>query len=281
MGRDSGFVWDADGHVVTNAHVVAGASRAFVRLPGGRATVAELIGMDPSHDLAVLRIETDGLTPLPLGDSAELLVGQKVFAIGNPFGLDFTLTTGVVSALERELPSNGVVIRGLVQTDAAINPGNSGGPLLDSAGRLIGVNTAIYSPSGASAGIGFAVPVDAVVRVVPQLIASGRYAPPVLGISTDARADAFLRALGVPEGVAVVAVRPDGPAARAGVAGARMVPGGFEPGDVIVSFDDARIRTPADLRAALDIRAAGDEIRLGLWRDGETREIGVVLAPAS
>ena len=179
-GTGSGFVWDQLGHIVTNSHVVEGASGAIVRLADGRSYRAALVGTDPSNDLAVLRIGVAiGRPPaLPIGSSADLRVGQKVFAIGNPFGLDWTLTTGIVSALDRSLSGErGVAIRGLVQTDAAINPGNSGGPLLDSAGRVIGVNTAIYSPSGANAGVGFAVPVDVVNRVVPGLIAqSGRRA---------------------------------------------------------------------------------------------------------
>jgi S1-C subfamily serine protease len=179
-GNGSGFVWDELGHVVTNNHVIAGASRAVVRLADGRAFSARLVGRAPEHDLAVLHIGvgSDRPPPIPIGTSNELRVGQSVFAIGNPFGLDWTMTTGIVSALGRELPGEGSLpIRGLIQTDAAINPGNSGGPLIDSAGRLIGVNTAIFSPSGGSAGIGFAVPVDTVNRVVPQLIARGSYAP--------------------------------------------------------------------------------------------------------
>src|SRR5690606_13440373 len=177
-GTGSGFIWDESGHVITNNHVLQGASGAQVRLADGRSFDAELVGRSPYHDLAVLRIRVeDGESPapLPIGTSEDLRVGQKVFAVGNPFGLDWTLTTGIVSALNRELPTDsGLSIRDLIQTDAAINPGNSGGPLLDSAGRLIGVNTAIFSPSGAYAGIGFSVPVDTVNRVVPRLIATGR-----------------------------------------------------------------------------------------------------------
>ena len=207
-GSGSGFIWDAQGHVVTNNHVIEGATGALVRLADGRAYPARLVGTAPEHDLAVLRIDAGAEKALPLavGVSETLRVGQSVFAIGNPFGLDWTLTTGIVSALDRELPGErGGAIRGLIQTDAAINPGNSGGPLLDSAGRLIGVNTAIYSPSGSSAGIGFAVPVDTVNRVVPQLIATGRYAPPTLGVVHDPRGDAMLaRAAGL---------RPDEPEA--------------------------------------------------------------------
>jgi S1-C subfamily serine protease len=173
-GNGSGFIWDDSGHVVTNFHVIQGASQATVKLADGRDYQATLVGTSPAHDIAVLKIGVGFKRPpaVPIGASADLKVGQKVFAIGNPFGLDWTLTTGIVSALDRSLPSDdgGPSIEHLIQTDAAINPGNSGGPLLDSAGRLIGINTAIYSPSGASAGIGFAVPVDTVRRVVPRII---------------------------------------------------------------------------------------------------------------
>src|SRR5690606_1833579 len=174
-GSGSGLVWDEAGHIVTNYHVIRGASSAQIQLADGREFSATLVGVSPQHDLAVLKIGgADCVAParVPIGTSHDLQVGQNGFAIGNPFGLDWTLTRGIVSALDRSLPNeNGPDIDHLIQTDAAINPGNSGGPLLDSAGRLIGINTAIYSPSGASAGIGFAVPVDTVMRVVPQLIA--------------------------------------------------------------------------------------------------------------
>jgi S1-C subfamily serine protease len=277
-GTGSGFVWDGAGHIVTNAHVVAGATRANVLLPDGRSFEAELIGSNARHDLAVLRIPARGLAPLAVGTSADLQVGQKVFAIGNPFGLDFTLTTGVVSALERELPGErGVAIQGLVQTDAAINPGNSGGPLLDSAGRLIGVNTAIYSPSGASAGIGFAVPVDAVARVVPQLIARGRYSAPVLGIVADPRADAVLARSGR-AGVLILDVEAGGPAARAGLEPAEMTRGGVVPGDVIVAVEGRDLRDVNDLRAVLDERAPGDVVTVLVERGGDRREVEVELA---
>jgi S1-C subfamily serine protease len=176
-GTGSGFVWDESGNIVTNMHVIAGASEARVRLNDGRSLSARLVGGNPGQDLAVLRVAaSSSLTPVPIGTSVDLQVGQKVFAIGNPFGLDWTLTTGIISALDRSLPAEDgrSLMEHLIQTDAAINPGNSGGPLLDSAGRLIGVNAAIFSPSGASAGVGFAVPVDAVNRVAPQLIAFGK-----------------------------------------------------------------------------------------------------------
>ena len=281
-GNGSGFVWDELGHVVTNHHVVAGASKAMVQLADGRTYRATLVGSDPSNDLAVLRIGVgqDRPTPLPIGTSGDLKVGQKVFAIGNPFGLDWTLTTGIVSALGRELPSaEGSPIRGLIQTDAAINPGNSGGPLIDSAGRLIGVNTAIYSPSGASAGIGFAVPVDTVNRVVPQLIAKGRYAPPALGIAVDPQTDQMVRRMGT-AGVLVLGVEPDSAAAHAGLRPARFGPDGeLLPGDIIVKLDGDDLKGVDDLRAALDQRRAGDKVKLTILRDGVQIEREVVLDP--
>ncbi|MFQ6548381.1 S1C family serine protease [Aestuariibius sp. 2305UL40-4] len=280
-GTGSGFVWDDRGHVVTNAHVIEGASGATVRLADGRAFPASLVGMDPSNDLAVLRLDVPGARPpaLPVGRSSDLLVGQSVFAIGNPFGLDLTLTTGVVSALERELPlDRGRVIDGLIQTDAAINPGNSGGPLLDSAGRLIGVNTAIFSPSGASAGIGFAVPVDTVNRVVPQLIARGTYRPPVIGVRVDPRADAMAARRGL-SGALVLAVDPGSPAARAGLEPVRMLQDGtMVPRDRIVAVDGLDVTDSDGLRAALDNYDVGDAVTLRVARDGTTREITLSLA---
>ncbi|MCK0166488.1 trypsin-like peptidase domain-containing protein [Jannaschia sp. S6380] len=280
-GSGSGFVWGDGGHVVTNAHVIEGATGATVRLPGGRALQARLVGVAPRHDLAVLRVNgMRGMRALPLGTSGDLQVGQKVFAIGNPFGLDFSLTTGIVSALDRELPgARGVTIRGLIQTDAAINPGNSGGPLLDSAGRLIGVNTAIYSPSGASAGVGFAVPADTVARVVPQLIARGRYRPPSLGIQGDPRADALLRANGADPGVLVLDVIAGGPAEAAGIAPARLTPAGLIPGDVIEAIDGAEVASLDDLLAELDRKAVGDTVRLRLRNGDDRREVEVALGP--
>ena len=217
-GTGSGFLWDDRGHVVTNDHVIEGASSATVRLADGRSFYARLVVRDPSHDLAVLRIESRDLpAPVTVGSSSDLQVGQSVLAIGNPFGLDWTLTKGLVSALDRELPARtGRPITGLVQTDAAINPGNSGGPLLDSAGRLIGVNSAIYSPSGTSAGIGFAVPGDTVNRVVPELIETGDYAPPAIGLRYDPRMNQMARSEGI-EGVMILGVEAGSPAERAGL----------------------------------------------------------------
>jgi S1-C subfamily serine protease len=280
-GAGSGFIWDDRGHVVTNAHVVAGASAATVRLVDGRAFEATLVGASPAHDLAVLRIAipANRPPPLPIGTSGDLRVGQRVFAIGNPFGLDWTLTTGIVSALERELPAEGGgIIERLIQTDAAINPGNSGGPLLDSAGRLIGVNTAIYSPSGASAGIGFAVPVDTVNRVVPRLIAQGRYIRPTLGIRVEEQLNAALSArLGV-TGVFVLEVEPGSPAERAGMRPARLQrDGSIVPGDVIVALSGRPLRRVADLLSALDERNPGETVTASVLRDGRRIELAMTL----
>ena len=280
LGTGSGFVWDELGHVVTNNHVIRDASGALVRLPDGRSFGAELVGADPANDLAVLRIGViaDRPPPLAVGESADLRVGQKVFAIGNPFGLDFTLTTGIVSALDRELPGERGAIRGLVQTDAAINPGNSGGPLLDSAGRLIGVNTAIYSPSGSSAGIGFAIPVDTVNRIVPQLIAEGRYAPPVLGVGLDPRADAAAARRGL-SGALVLGVEPGSPAETAGLRPARMTPeGDLIPGDAIVAMGGRAIGGAGDLVEALSERRPGETVALTVLRGGERLEVEATLA---
>jgi len=280
-GTGSGFVWDALGHVVTNNHVVAGAAGATVRLADGRAFEARLVGASPAHDLAVLHIGvgTNRPPPLPIGTSADLKVGQRVFAIGNPFGLDWTLTTGIISALNRELGTDdGGVIEGLIQTDAAINPGNSGGPLLDSAGRLIGVNTAIYSPSGASAGIGFAVPVDTVNRIVPRLIAGQRIAQPNLGVRTDEQLNQRLAQRFNVLGVFVLDVAPDSPAARAGLRPARVTrEGTLVAGDVIVSVGGRRVARVAELNAALDRVGPGGSTTLGVLRDGREIEISVTL----
>ena len=277
-GTGSGFVWDGQGHIVTNAHVIAGATGATVRLADGSVHRARLVGTAPQHDLAVLRIDAQGLQPLARGTSGDLAVGQNAFAIGNPFGLDFTLTTGIVSALDRELEGRqGPPLRGLIQTDAAINPGNSGGPLLDSAGALIGVNTAIYSPSGSSAGIGFAVPADTVARVVPQLIATGRYAPPTLGIDVDARVNAMAQRQGL-SGVLVLGVTPGSAAARAGLRPARLTEAGrLVPGDILVALDGQEIASVDDLSAALAGLAAGATVPLVVEREGRRERMEVTL----
>ena len=285
-GAGSGFVWDADGHVITNNHVVQGAAEAKVRLNDGRDYSARLVGASPAHDIAVLRIRVPERQPaaLPIGTSSDLKVGQKVFAIGNPFGLDWSLTTGVVSALDRSLPAEDgrTTIEHLIQTDAAINPGNSGGPLLDSSGRLIGINTAIFSPSGAYAGVGFAVPVDTVNRVVPQLIAKGKYTRPALGISTDEQLNQLIaKQLGV-KGVAVLKVEPGSPAEAAGLRPARPgADGSIIPGDIIVAVDGKPVDNVARLVNRLDEHKVGDVIKLTVQREGKSTELTATLKAGS
>jgi len=283
QGTGSGFVWDQQGHVVTNFHVVAGASEARVRLSDGREFGAVLVGISAAHDLAVLRIDgTNRPQPLTIGTSGDLKVGQKVFAIGNPFGLDWTLTTGIVSALDRSLPAadGRSLIEHLIQTDAAINPGNSGGPLLDSAGRLIGVNTMIFSPSGAYAGVGFAVPIDTVGRVVPQLISQGKYVRPALGIDVDDDINrAVTTQLGV-QGVAVLRALQGGAAAAAGLRGVTVSGNGrVTPGDIIVAVNGLAIDGVSRLLARLDEYRVGETVRLTVLRDGKRIEIAVRLQP--
>lgn len=280
-GTGSGFIWDDVGHVVTNFHVIQGASEATVKLADGRSYRAALVGTSPAHDIAVLKIGVGFKRPpaVPIGTSADLKVGQKVFAIGNPFGLDWTLTTGIVSALDRSLPgeAGGPTIDHLIQTDAAINPGNSGGPLLDSAGRLIGINTAIYSPSGASAGIGFAVPVDTVMRVVPQLIKTGRYIRPALGIEVDEDLNAHLQLLTGQKGVFILRVIPGSSADKAGLIGAQIVGGNIVPGDRIARIDGQPVDDVAALLARLDDRNVGDVVTLSVERSGQHRDVQVEL----
>ncbi|MEO1575595.1 MAG: trypsin-like peptidase domain-containing protein [Pseudomonadota bacterium] len=281
QGTGSGFIWDEQGHVVTNYHVIEGASQADVRLNDGRTYDAALVGASPMHDLAVLRINVpiDRPPAVPVGSSGDLRVGQKVFAIGNPFGLDYTLTSGLVSALDRTLSGgSGAPIRHLIQTDAAINPGNSGGPLLDSAGRLIGINTAIYSPSGASAGIGFAVPVDTVNRVVPQLIAEGEYRGPSLGVELDeAMNRRFARRLGY-EGVIILGVEPDSGAQAAGLRGtSRDRRGSILLGDIITAIDGTPVNRVQDITQILDDRRIGDTVALNIIRGGREQTVAVIL----
>lgn len=278
-GTGTGFVWDDRGHIVTNFHVIQNGNGARVTLADQSSYNAELVGAFPDRDLAVLRIEApkEKLPPIAVGTSRDLLVGQRVYAIGNPFGLDQTLTTGIVSALGREIESfNNRTIRGVIQTDAAINPGNSGGPLLDSAGRLIGVNTQIASPSGASAGIGFAIPVDEVNRIVPRLIRDGRFTRPTVGIG--ALPPRVQQALKLPRGVAVGQVTRGGPAARAGITPFRMGPDGdVLPGDVIVAVDDQPVNDLDDMLTQFERRNAGETVTLTLWREGRTRKQVTVL----
>ncbi|MBI5271971.1 MAG: trypsin-like peptidase domain-containing protein [Burkholderiales bacterium] len=282
-GTGTGFVWDDRGHIVTNFHVIQGASAARVTLADQSSHQAQLVGAFPDRDLAVLRIEAPKarLPALPLGPSRDLQVGQRVLAIGNPFGLDQTLTTGIVSALGREIESvTRRTIRGVIQTDAAINPGNSGGPLLDSAGRLIGVNTAIYSPSGASSGIGFAIPVDEVNRIVPRLIRDGRFVRPALGVSGGPAA--LSRALDLPAGVPLVGVTPGGPASKAGLQPfKRGRDGRIVAGDVITAVGDEPVQDFDDLLTALERYRPGDRVMLSVWRGGQTRRQAVALDESS
>ena len=281
-GTGTGFVWDTAGHIVTNFHVIQGANGARVTLADQSSFDAQLVGVFPDRDLAVLRIDAprNKLPPLALGSSRDLQVGQQVVAIGNPFGLDQSLTTGVVSALNREIEStNGRTIRGVIQTDAAINPGNSGGPLLDSAGRLIGVNTQIASPSGASAGIGFAIPADEVNRIVPRLIRDGRFLRPALGVT--AGPPSLQQVLSLPKGVAIVRVGSGTPAAKAGLLPFRRGSRGeVVAGDVITAINGEPVATLDDMLSLLEQRQPGDTVTLTLWRAGQTRQQRVELAAA-
>ena len=284
-GTGSGFVWDDAGHVVTNLHVIQGASGATVRLADGRDHPAALVGVSPAHDIAVLRItvKVKPPPPVPLGSSADLRVGQKVTAIGNPFGLDWSLTTGIVSALDRSLPTeSGINIEHLIQTDAAINPGNSGGPLLDTAGRLVGMNTAIFSPSGASAGIGFAVPADTINRVVPQLIRTGKYARPVLGVDADEGVNQRLAKLHKVRGVVILKVTPNSAAAKAGLRAATTArDGSLVPGDIIVAIQGEPVDSVGRLIGRLDDFKVGDAVRLTVLRGGAKIEVRVTLQAGS
>jgi S1-C subfamily serine protease len=269
----SGFVWDRVGNVVTNNHVVENVQSLQVRLASGQVTRADVVGTAPNYDLAVIRLHGAGSLPPPLaiGSSADLKVGQFAYAIGNPFGLDESLTTGVISALKRRLPtSGGREISGAIQTDAPINPGNSGGPLLDSAGRLIGVNTAIYSPSGAYAGVGFAIPVDVVNRIVPELISKGRVATPGIGI--QAASEEIAARLGV-DGVVVVRTVPGSPAQKAGINGVDLNTDTL--GDVIVAANGAPVHKLSDLVEQLEKAGVGHTVQLTLRHGDETRNVDV------
>jgi 2-alkenal reductase len=272
----TGFVWDTSRHVVTNAHVVAGTSEVVVRLATGEMVRAQPLGVTDNYDLAVLQI--NGMRPLPapvgIGTSGDLKVGQWAFAIGNPFGLDQSLTTGVISALKRRLPTSaGREIGNVIQTDAAINPGNSGGPLLDSAGRLIGVNTAIFSPSGTNAGIGFAIPVDLVNRIAPELIRNGRVPTP--GIGVVAADETVSPRLGT-EGVVVVRTIPGSAAEKAGLRG--MDPKTGAVGDVIVAVNGNPVRSLADLTDQLEQIGVGNMAELSVKRGSTTTSVKVEVA---
>jgi S1-C subfamily serine protease len=281
-GVGSGFVWDKDGHIVTNYHVVEGADAARITLADHSTYDAHHIHAYPEEDIAVLWIRAPKrkLHPVPIGTSHDLKVGQIVYALGDPFGLDQTMTNGIVSALNREITSpGGGLVPGAIQTSAAINPGNSGGPLLDSAGRLIGMNTAIVSPSGTFAGIGFAIPVDDVSWVVPQLIRHGKADRPQLGVQLAS--DQLARQLGVKEGVLIVKVTPDSPAASAGLRGTRRdASGDVHVGDVIIAVDGQPVRNAADLYEALKNHQAGDTVTVTIIREGTRQDVPVTLQAA-
>lgn len=278
QGSGSGFVWNQQGHIVTNFHVIYGADTITVTLADRTEHRARIVGLDPDHDLAVLqiRVPAETLTPIPVGNSRDLRVGQKVLAIGNPFGLDHTLTTGVVSAVGRTIKSmTNRTIDGVIQTDAAINPGNSGGPLLESSGRLIGINTQIISPSGAYAGIGFAVPVDTVNRIVPELIKHGKVIRPGLGIAF--MPDEIAARLGV-RGLVIGRVVGGGPAELAGLRGVRESrAGAIAVGDVITGVDGKPVGSLDDLLTILDHHAVGDRVAVEFLRDGRREQVTVHL----
>ena len=287
QGSGSGFVWDKQGHLVTNFHVIKDAQRAKVTMSDGKTYDAKLVGYEADKDLAVLKLVNGGdgradatptdafseawkrsLSPIAVGTTQNLRVGQKVFAIGNPFGLDQTLTAGIVSGVGRDIKSiTGRRIRDVVQTDAAINPGNSGGPLLDSRGRLIGVNTVIYSPSGASSGVGFAIPSDTVRRVVNQIIRVGRVVR--AGVGVHCAADQIARRMNV-DGVIVLEVPPGSGAAAAGIKGVTRDPGTGAAvlGDVIVAVEGARVTAVEDLLAKVETHDVGEVVRITVRRGG-------------
>jgi S1-C subfamily serine protease len=278
QGSGSGFVWNKQGHIVTNFHVIYGANSIKVTLGDRSEYKAAVIGVDPDHDLAVLQIQApaDVLWPVTVGTSQDLRVGQKVLAIGNPFGLDHTLTTGVVSALGRTIKSlSNRTIEGVIQTDAAINPGNSGGPLLDGSGRVIGVNTQIVSPSGAFAGIGFAVPVDTVNRIVPELIKHGKMIRPGLGVSLVP--DAMVKRWGI-KGLVIGKVWRGGAADRAGLKGAReTVNGRVELGDVIVAIAGKSLATVDDLLDVMEDHRVGDQVTVEIVRENRREKVLLTL----
>jgi len=274
----SGIIWDSAGHVITNNHVINGTAQIGIRLTSGEFVNARIVGTAPNYDLAVLQLErpTSPLHPIAIGRSADLQVGQSTFAIGNPYGLDQTLTNGIISALGRRLPTNMAhEIKGMIQTDAPINPGNSGGPLLDSAGRLIGVNSAIVSGSGASAGIGFAIPVDIVNRVATELIRNGHV--PLPGIGIVAANQAQTTSLGI-DGVVIVRTVPGSPAAASGIEG---VDADGTIRDVITKVDGKPVHSMSDLASTLDDAGIGNDVDLTVERDGQSRNVKVRISDIS
>ncbi len=285
QGSGSGSVIDTEGHILTNYHVIEGAQKLSVSLGGDKTYPARVVGGDPDTDLAVIKIETpaSGLTVVPLGDSNNLVVGQKVLAIGNPFGFDRTLTTGVISGLQRPIRArNGRPIEGAIQTDASINPGNSGGPLLDSHGRMIGINSQILSPSGASAGVGFAIPVSIAKRVVPELIKNGVVRRPKLGVGT--RDVKYLQGqveLPVADGVMIWEVVPSGSADAAGLRGLMQTDNGdIIMGDIIVAIDGEKVSERDDLFRILDKKQVGDVVKVDIYRENRKMTVNVRLLEA-
>ena len=272
-GTGTGFLWDRQGHIITNYHVISNNKTARVRLNNKKTYTAKVIGSSKRHDIAVLKLITRDNLPRQIqpGKSDSLIVGQKVYAIGNPFGLEHTLTTGIISALGRTIKNRTVELDDLIQTDAAINPGNSGGPLLDSAGRLIGMNVAIYSPSGGSAGIGFAIPVDTINRVVPNIITNGRYVRPYVGINANDTANkVLLKELGI-KGVLVLEVERNSPAFRAGLADSKLINGDLVLGDIITSVNNTPVESVNDFLDIIEQYKINDTVMLGIIRGGKTR----------
>ena len=274
----SGIIWDPAGHVITNNHVISGTAQIGVRLTSGEFVSARVVGAAPNYDLAVLQLQRarSGLRPIAIGRSADLQVGQSTFAIGNPYGLDLTLTSGIVSALGRRLPTvTAREVKGMIQTDAAINPGNSGGPLLDSSGRLIGVNSAILSGSGASAGIGFAIPVDVVNRVATELIRNGHV--PLPGIGVVAAKEEDTTSLGI-DGVVIVRTLPNSPAAKAGIEG--VSPEGMI-NDVVTEVNGKPVHSMDELASTLEEAGIGKDVALTVERNGQTRTVRMTVADIS
>jgi len=277
-GSGSGFVWDDKGHIVTNFHVIEDGVEFIVTLPNQEQRNAKLVGKEETKDIAVLKLQgaTSGLFPIAVGTSRDLQVGQKVIAIGNPFGFDYTVTKGIVSALGRKMLGAGnVTIRDMIQTDASINPGNSGGPLLNSSGELVGMNTMIYSPSGASSGIGFAVPVDTIQKIVPELVRTGRFSRPGLGVSF--LPDEYARRSRV-EGAVIMEVQAGTAAAEAGLRGlSRDRFGRWLINDIVTAIDRTPVKSYDDLFGALENYKIGDTVTLTVERDGKARPVRFTL----